>query len=174
MEERNLSNLCGHKDIIWSISIFRNYSLFATASCDKTIKIWDCDGILINTIESGNVNSLEYKNSNYLFTGTWGKHMRIWDIQTKKCLVNNSIHSDFVSFVALSNDLSKLATASWDKSIKIWNFSKFHNDNSLFQKANNFLLKFDGHKDHVNTIAWSFDDKLLASASSDRTLRFGV
>ncbi|KAJ5637219.1 hypothetical protein N7490_007098 [Penicillium lividum] len=62
--------------------------------------------------------------------------------------------------MALSQDGSRLASASSEDTIRIW-------DPATGQCA----LMLEGHSDIVNWVAWSKDGSRLASVSSDKTIR---
>jgi WD40 repeat protein len=68
-------------------------------------------------------------------------------------------HSDAVAGVAFSPDNKVLASASYDKSVKIWSLNPPR------------LPILTGHKDRVLSVAWSADGKTLASGSRDRTVK---
>ncbi len=69
-------------------------------------------------------------------------------------------HSSRVTAVAWSPDSQHLASASYDKTIQIWDAT---NGKSL--------LTYRGHFLRVNDLAWSPDSTLLASASDDGTVQ---
>src|SRR5205085_4444069 len=62
--------------------------------------------------------------------------------------------------LAFSRDGAMLASASWDKTIRLWDVAE--------KKA---LRRIEGHEDHVFGVAFSPDGTWLASASWDGTLR---
>jgi WD40 repeat protein len=68
-------------------------------------------------------------------------------------------HSDAVASVTFSPTQKLLASASYDKSIKLW---------SLDAPT---LPVLRGHQDRVLSVAWSPDGKMLASGSRDRTVK---
>ena len=69
-------------------------------------------------------------------------------------------HSNFVSCVAFSADSSRLASASWDCKIRLWDSRTGHHLSTLV-----------GHSDGVNSVTFLGHDTRLASASFDRTIR---
>ena len=68
-------------------------------------------------------------------------------------------HSDEVYSVSFSRDGKTLASASHDKTIKLWDVDTGKEKTTLM-----------GHSDEVLSVAFSPDGKTLASASSDNTV----
>jgi WD40 repeat protein/tetratricopeptide (TPR) repeat protein len=69
-------------------------------------------------------------------------------------------HSDAVRCLAYSPDGQRLASASNDKSIKIWDVP-----------TGELLFSLQGHTDRVRAVAFSPDGRRLASASNDQTAK---
>lgn len=69
-------------------------------------------------------------------------------------------HSDTVYGLCFSPDSKKIATASADKFIKVFEVP-----------SGKFIKSFEGHTHHVLDIGWQNDGKLLASAGGDNTVK---
>ena len=82
------------------------------------------------------------------------------DLEWNAVLQTLEGHSHAVSSVAFSHDSKLLASASNDKTVKVWDAAT-----GTLQKT------LEGHSHAVNSIAFSHDSKLLASASNDKTVK---
>jgi WD40 repeat protein len=80
----------------------------------------------------------------------------VYGIQEQNRLEGNT---DPIYDVCFSPDGKTIATANWDKTIKIWGI-----DGTL-------LKTLEGHTDQVNTVAYCRNSNLLASGSSDKTVK---
>src|ERR1700722_6784646 len=76
------------------------------------------------------------------------------------CLQTLEGHSSFVRSVAFWHDSTRLASASLDNTVKIWDAS-----------SGVCLQTLAGHSDHVHSAAFSHDSTQLASASDDKTIK---
>ncbi|KAF2685713.1 HET-domain-containing protein [Lentithecium fluviatile CBS 122367] len=78
------------------------------------------------------------------------------------CLQTLEGHSDWVNLVAFSHDSARLASASLDRTVKIWDASSGDGE---------CLSTLEGHRGSVSSVAFSHDSARLASASLDRTAK---
>ncbi|KAF2626688.1 hypothetical protein BU25DRAFT_92842 [Macroventuria anomochaeta] len=76
------------------------------------------------------------------------------------CLQTFEGHSNWVSSIAFSHDSTKLASASGDSTVKVWDAS-----------SGACLQTLTGHSSDVSSIAFSHDSTKLASASRDETIK---
>ena len=76
------------------------------------------------------------------------------------CLQTLEGHSGLVSSVAFSHDSTRLASASGDNTVKIWDAS-----------SGECLQTLEGHSGGVWSVTFSHDSTRLASASGDKTVK---
>lgn len=69
-------------------------------------------------------------------------------------------HTNRVTSVAFSPDGQTVASASWDKTVRLWD-----------TQTGESKLTLEGHSDYVYCVAFSPDGKTLASGSEDYTIR---
>lgn len=112
-------------------------SLFASASLDKTIKMWDINTTSPHFTLSGHtkgVNCLNFYPSGdkpYLVTGADDKTAKIWDYQTKTCVQTLEGHTDNVVTTVFHPKLPLLLTGSEDGTVRIWHSTTFRLETTL-------------------------------------------
>jgi WD40 repeat protein len=96
--------------------------------------------------------------------------IKLWDVSTKEETTTLRGHAFSVYSLAFSPD-GALASASWDKTVKVWNLGSEPARLSLekqevFKERTQAVL--EGHEDWVYCVAWAPDGKKFASGSGDR------
>jgi serine/threonine protein kinase len=74
-------------------------------------------------------------------------------------------HTDIVTGVAWSHDGTRIASASWDGTVQIWDASTA---NHLVTYAGHRSLSLKNDIAHVNGVAWSPDDRYIVSCSNKK------
>ncbi|KAF1810848.1 beta transducin-like protein HET-D2Y [Eremomyces bilateralis CBS 781.70] len=158
-----LQTLEGHSDRVISVVFSRDSTRLASASYDKTVKIWDpSSGACLQTLKghSGWVGSVVFSSdSTRLASASRDTTVKIWDANSGACLQTLKGHSDSVSSVVFLRDSSRIASASSDKTVKIWDAS-----------SGACLQTLEGHSDRVSSVTFSCNSTALASASEDKTV----
>ncbi|KAF1362637.1 WD40 repeat-like protein [Lizonia empirigonia] len=159
-----LQTLEGHGNSVWSVAFSHDSTWLASASRDRTVKIWDASsGACLQTLKghSSVVYSVAFSHdSTRLASASKERTVKIWDTSSGACLQTLKGHSDWVRSVAFSHNSTRLASASWDKTVKLWDAS-----------SGVCLQTLKGHSSVVSSVAFSHDSTWLASASWDRTLK---
>ena len=136
--------------------------LIATASDDKTVKLWSRNGSLLKELKGhrDEVNGISFSpDGKTIATASDDKTVKLWKLDGT-LLRTLTGHTERVMSVSFSPDGSVMATAGFDKTVKLWRTS----DGSPLQT-------FSGHTDWVWHVSFSPDGKTLASASRDQTIR---
>ena len=177
----------------------------ATTSGGKTVKIWDLQGKLLGQFsqDSGRIYNFAWSaDSQLLAIATKSGKISFWKIGQMQPtrLLTIQVSQDRVYGVSLNPKQSKLATASEDKTAKIWDLKgnllttlKEHQDSvyqAIFSPTGNYLLtasrdgiaklwsdkgqllkNLQGDPFPVQLVNFSPDEKWIATASSDGTIR---
>ncbi|KYC43209.1 hypothetical protein WA1_14025 [Scytonema hofmannii PCC 7110] len=166
-EVKEYNRLSGHSAGVNSVAISTDGQIFASASADKTVKLWKPDGNLIRTLEghTAGVNTVaigtnhqDKKKNLFIASGGEDRTVKLWHLDGT-LLTTLKGHSDAVESIAISLDGSTIASASDDKTVKLWSAD------------GTSLRTIKGHSDDVEAVAISPDGKMLATASDDKTVK---
>jgi WD40 repeat protein len=149
----------GHGDSVNCVSFSPNGELIASASADKTVKLWRSDGTFLKPLEghSDSVNSVNFSPDGELVaSASADKTVKLWR-SDGSCQTLEG-HRDSVNSVSFSPDGELVASASADKTVKLW-------------RSNGSCQTLQGHRDSVNSVSFSPDGELIASASEDGTVK---
>ena len=96
----------------------------ASASWDKTVRLWDANtGSPIRTL-TGHTNwvySVSFSpDGNTLASGSWDTTVRLWNANTGSPIRTLTGHTSGVTSVSFSPDGNTLASGSWDATVLLW------------------------------------------------------
>ncbi|GMS83220.1 hypothetical protein PENTCL1PPCAC_30572, partial [Pristionchus entomophagus] len=87
--------------------------------------------------------------------------MFFWNpAESKASIARMTGHQQLVNQVMFSPDTRLIASASFDKSVKLW-----------CGRTGKYISSLRGHVQAVYQVAWSADSRLLVSGSADSTLK---
>ena len=122
--------LQGHKSYINDISINPKGKLIASASNDKTIRIWLNTGKnqsshIINS-HYGPVNSVDFSlNGKFLLSSSNDKNIKLFSVNNKFKFINSYIgHLNWVNYAKISPDVHLICSCSNDNTVKLFDLEK--------------------------------------------------
>lgn len=161
----------GHLSSIHAIAFNPNNQTIASASADKTIKVWNLDGTGLALSLSGHLSLIDAvafsPDGRTLASGSWDYAIKIWYLgagyqDESLVTITHTLreHTGWIRCVAISPDGESLVSGSEDKTIKIWNLATGELGKTLF-----------GHSSAVNAIAISPNGKIIVTGSADKSIK---
>ncbi|BAY37607.1 WD-40 repeat protein [Nostoc sp. NIES-2111] len=151
----------GHTAAVMGVDISPDSSVIASASLDRTVKLWRRDGKEIATLEGhqGGVRAVKFSpDGQKLASASEDGTIRLWK-RDGTLIKTFAGHTASVWGVAFSRDGQFLASAGWDKTVRLW-------------KVDGTLLKtFAGYKAGFWGVTFSPDAQTVAAANLDGTVK---
>jgi WD40 repeat protein len=177
-EVKTFGGPAGHQQLVLSVAVSPDGLTLASGSSDNTAKLWD--------VSAGNAPAKSLSLPKYvdavafnpagtlLATGCHDGTVRLWDLAKGQQVRQINAHTTpmpdpAVYCLAWSPDGTQVASGGRDQSLKLWDATT----GAAVREFQPYKEKdFEkGHRDPVFAVAFSPDGKLLASGSSDRTVK---
>jgi WD40 repeat protein len=166
-----IAEMPGHQEQITAIAWSPSGRLLASASDDRTARIWDMSTFreiavlgAQGSVEDGHgswVDSVSWSpDEQFVVTGSADHIIRIWTATGGRPIALLRGHQDRVHSVAWSSDGALIATGSYDTTVRVWD-ARTHAEIGVVGV----------HRDKVTSVAWSADSKQVLSGSFDGTAR---
>jgi RNA polymerase sigma factor (sigma-70 family) len=158
----------GHDGFICSAALSRDGKLLASASLDRTIRLWEVpSGKELRTVrlsapfskDSLHVPLTLAPDGKTVAVALADNTVRVYEVATgtERKLTG---HSNTIRALAFSRDGKQLASAGWDNTVRLWD--------TATGKEKHVCR---GHETWVESLAFSPDGKTLASGAHDHSIR---
>ncbi|WP_339385303.1 WD40 repeat domain-containing protein [Aetokthonos hydrillicola] len=164
----------GHNQRLRALAFSPDGSTLASGSGDHTVKLWDVsEGKCMKTLHghSGRLTSLAFNpDGTILASGGEDQAVRCWDVSEGKCLKTWQGYASGIRAVAFSPKGTILASGNEDSTVKLWD-ARTNQQLKMITSSAGSAITLQGHTGWVSSVAFSPDGTMLASASSDQTLK---
>ncbi|KAJ1607568.1 putative coatomer protein complex subunit alpha [Cryptosporidium canis] len=155
-----ISVITGHNHYVMCSIFHPHQDLLASASMDQSVRIWDFTGLREKTVKG--YSSHSSFSASMSSSHTMPAHVDMFGANDVLCKFVLEGHERGVNWVAFHPTLSLLASASDDRTIKLWRYS----DTKAWE-----IDTLRGHFNNVSSVIFHSNKDWLLSNSEDRTIR---
>jgi WD40 repeat protein len=150
--------LKGHTATLTGVVFSPDGSRLASASWDKTARVWDTvTGHELRVFSGHNitVRGIAFSpDGKRVATAGANGVIKVWEVETGEEVHTMRGHTTWIHCLAFSADGKRLSSGSFDTTVKVWDLT-----------SGKELLTFRGHTRAINCLAFGPDGKLLASGA---------
>ena len=99
-------------------------------------------------------------NGRLAVSGSKDKTLRVWDLESGKCLNTLEGHNQLITCVSMSLDGRRVVSGSFDKTLRVWDF-----------ESGKCLSILEGHQDKVQCVSLTPDGRRAVSGSCDNSVQ---
>jgi WD40 repeat protein/GTPase SAR1 family protein len=145
--------------IDWRQKSEADYAKLLAACRPPAVLSVPVEGVILRGHE-GEITSVTVTPDGRVVSGSVDKSLRLWDLETSRCLRAFQGHTDHVLGVAVTLDGEQALSASADHTVRLWELA-----------TGCCLNTFQGHVGEVWCVAVTRDGRRVVSGSSDNSVR---
>jgi U4/U6 small nuclear ribonucleoprotein PRP4 len=163
-ETQKSANFKGHEDRVNSVDFHPMGKVIASASHDKTWRLWDIETKRELLVQEGHIYPVYtisfQKDGALLATGDLSGIGLVWDLRTGKCILPLEGHVKQIRCLKFSNNCYQLVSGSDDNSLKVWDL-----------RRKGCIYTVPAHNQAISDVCFEKDSRFVISCSYDSSFK---